>query len=313
MSDYKFAVVGAGSIGVGWTIVFARSGFNVLVYDLKPEILSDFWIQIKSKLQLLADNDLLQEDLETISKRITTTLDLSLALSDADYVQECGPENVAFKQNIFEKFEKLTTPKTILASSSSALTTNEFASHLDSKNRCLVVHPANPPYLLSIAEVVPAAFTSNQCIEETFTILKNTGMLPVLISNEPQGFVFNRIQGAVLREAYCLVRDGVITPQDLDLIVTQGLGKRWSITGPFATAALNVQGGIKAHAARMGQSYFEMGQSRGQNKPWEEDLVEQVSKDIEKKLNHSDWQANIAKRDLALMKLNKALGNILKP
>ena len=311
MSDYKFAVVGAGR--VGWTIVFARSGFNVLVYDLKPEILSDFWIQIKSKLQLLADNDLLQEDLETISKRITTTLDLSLALSDADYVQECGPENVAFKQNIFEKFEKLTTPKTILASSSSALTTNEFASHLDSKNRCLVVHPANPPYLLSIAEVVPAAFTSNQCIEETFTILKNTGMLPVLISNEPQGFVFNRIQGAVLREAYCLVRDGVITPQDLDLIVTQGLGKRWSITGPFATAALNVQGGIKAHAARMGQSYFEMGQSRGQNKPWEEDLVEQVSKDIEKKLNNSDWQANIAKRDLALMKLNKALGNILKP
>ena len=138
-------------------------------------------------------------------------------------------------------------------------------------------------------------------------------MLPVLISNEPQGFVFNRIQGAVLREAYCLVRDGVITPQDLDLIVTQGLGKRWSITGPFATAALNVQGGIKAHAARMGQSYFEMGQSRGQNKPWEEDLVEQVSKDIEKKLNNSDWQANIAKRDLALMKLNKALGNILKP
>ena len=256
---------------------------------------------------------MLQEDLETISKRITTTLDLSLALSDADYVQECGPENVAFKQNIFEKFEKLTTPKTILASSSSALTTNEFASHLDSKNRCLVVHPANPPYLLSIAEVVPAAFTSNQCIEETFTILKNTVMLPVLISKEPQGFVFNRIQGAVLREAYCLVRDGVITPQDLDLIVTQGLGKRWSITGPFATAALNVQGGIKAHAARMGQSYFEMGQSRGQNKPWEEDLVEQVSKDIEKKLNNSDWQANIAKRDLALMKLNKALGNILKP
>lgn len=313
MSDYKFAVVGAGSIGVGWTIVFARSGFNVLVYDLKPEILSDFWNQIKSKLQLLADNDLLQEDLETISKRITTTLDLSLALLDADYVQECGPENLAFKQKIFEKFEELTTPKTILASSSSALTTSEFASHLASKNRCLVVHPANPPYLLSIAEVVPAAFTSNQCIEETFTILKNTGMLPVLISNEPQGFVFNRIQGAVLREAYCLVRDGVITPQDLDLIVTQGLGKRWSITGPFATSALNVRGGIKAHAARMGQSYFEMGQSRGQNEPWEEELVEQVSKDIEKKLNNSDWQVNIAKRDLALMKLNKAFGNILKP
>ena len=313
MSEYKFAVVGAGSIGVGWSIVFVRAGYSVCVFDIKPEILDRFWVQINSKLKLLAENDLLQEDLEAISKRITTTTELSQALTGADYVQECGPEELQIKQNIYKKLEELSSPNAILASSSSALTTTQFASDLPTKHRCLVVHPGNPPYLLAIAEVVPASFTSNHCVEETFKILRSVEMAPILVSHEPKGFVFNRIQGAVLREAYSLVRDGVISPQDLDLIVTEGLGKRWSIVGPFATAALNVQGGIKAHAARMGQSYFEMGQSRGQNEPWSAELIEKVSKDIEIKLNNSDWLINVEKRDLALMKITKLLLEIIKP
>ena len=313
MSEYKFAVVGAGSIGVGWSIVFARAGYSVCVFDIKPEILDRFWVQINSKLKLLAENDLLQEDLEAISKRITTTTELSQALTGADYVQECGPEELQIKQNIYKKLEELSSPNAILASSSSALTTTQFASDLPTTHRCLVVHPGNPPYLLAIAEVVPASFTSNHCVEETFKILRSVEMAPILVSHEPKGFVFNRIQGAVLREAYSLVREGVISPQDLDLIVTEGLGKRWSIVGPFATAALNVQGGIKAHAARMGQSYFEMGQSRGQNEPWSAELIEKVSKDIEIKLNNSDWLINVEKRDLALMKITKLLLEIIKP
>lgn len=313
MFEYKFAVVGAGSIGVGWSIVFARAGYSVCVFDIKPEILDRFWVQINSKLKLLEENDLLQEDLEAISKRITTTTELSKALTGADYVQECGPEELQIKQNIYKKLEELSSPNAILASSSSALTTTQFASDLRTKHRCLVVHPGNPPYLLAIAEVVPASFTSNHCVEATFKILRSVEMAPILVSHEPKGFVFNRIQGAVLREAYSLVREGVISPQDLDLIVTEGLGKRWSIVGPFATAALNVQGGIKAHAARMGQSYFEMGQSRGQNEPWSAELIEKVSKDIEIKLNNSDWLINVEKRDLALMKITKLLLEIIKP
>ena len=238
---------------------------------------------------------------------------MSQALTGADYVQECGPEELQIKQNIYKKLEELSSPNAILASSSSALTTTQFASDLPTKHRCLVVHPGNPPYLLAIAEVVPASFTSNHCVEETFKILRSVEMAPILVSHEPKGFVFNRIQGAVLREAYSLVREGVISPQDLDLIVTEGLGKRWSIVGPFATAALNVQGGIKAHAARMGQNYFEMGQSRGQNEPWSAELIEKVSKDIEIKLNNSDWLINVEKRDLALMKITKLLLEIIKP
>ena len=144
-------------------------------------------------------------------------------------------------------------------------------------------------------------------------MLTKVGIIPIRVNNEPQGFVFNRLQGAILREAYCLVRDGVISPTDLDLIVTEGLGKRWSIIGPFATSALNVRGGIKAHVARMGKSYFEMGRERGQNDPWDEALVERVAADIASKLPDAKWEKNTEKRDLALMKLNKLLAKIVKP
>ena len=167
--------------------------------------------------------------------------------------------------------------------------------------------------MISIAEVVPAKFTSEQAIKTCTDLLNKVGIIPIRVNNEPQGFVFNRLQGAILREAYCLVRDGIISPTDLDLIVTEGLGKRWSIVGPFATSALNVRGGIKAHVARMGKSYFEMGSERGQNDPWDEALVERVAADIESKLPDAKWEKNTQKRDLALMKLTKLSEKVIKP
>ena len=245
--------------------------------------------------------------------KIQTTLDLAEAVAGADYVQECGPENLELKRELFTKLAGLAKPDAILASSSSALRPSEFASDIAGNERCLVVHPGNPPYLISIAEVVPAKFTSEQSIKTCTDLLTKVGIIPIRVNNEPQGFVFNRLQGAILREAYCLVRDGVISPTDLDLIVTEGLGKRWSIVGPFATSALNVRGGIKAHVARMGKSYFEMGRERGQNDPWDEALVERVAADIESKLPDAKWEKNTEKRDLALMKLNKLLAKIVKP
>ena len=313
MSDPKFSIVGSGSIGIGWAIVFARAGYKVKVYDIEESALRNFEIQVKNRLELLDENKLLTSSPKKIMAKIQTTLDLAEAVAGADYVQECGPENLEVKREVFTKLVGLAKPDAILASSSSALRPSEFSSEITSNERCLVVHPGNPPYLISIAEVVPAKFTSEQSIKTCTDLLTKVGIIPIRVNNEPQGFVFNRLQGAILREAYCLVRDGVISPTDLDLIVTEGLGKRWSIVGPFATSALNVRGGIRAHVARMGKSYFEMGRERGQNDPWDEALVERVAADIESKLPDAKWEKNIEKRDLALMKLNKLLGKIVKP
>ena len=313
MSDPKFSIIGSGSIGIGWAIVFARAGYKVKVFDVEESALRNFEIQVKNRLELLDENKLLDDSPKKIAARIETTLDLAEAVAGADYVQECGPENLELKRELFTKLAGLTNSDVILASSSSALRTSEFASGIASNARCLVVHPGNPPYLISVAEVVPAEFTSNESVEVCKKILIKVGIIPIQVNNEPQGFVFNRLQGAILREAYCLVRDGVISPTDLDLIVTEGLGKRWSIVGPFATSALNVRGGIKAHVARMGKSYFEMGKERGQNDPWDQELVERVAADIENKLPDAQWEANTEKRDLALMKLSKLFRKVEKP
>ena len=313
MSDPKFSIIGSGSIGIGWAIVFARAGYKVKVYDIEESALHNFENQVKNRLELLDENKLLTNSPKKIAARIKTTLDLTEAVSDADFVQECGPENLEIKRDLFMKLANLAKPDAIIASSSSALRPSEFASNIASNERCLVVHPGNPPYLISIAEVVPAEFTSEEAIKTCIDLLTKVGIIPIRVNNEPQGFVFNRLQGAILREAYCLVRDGVISPTDLDLIVTEGLGKRWSIVGPFATSALNVRGGIKAHVARMGKSYFEMGRERGQNDPWDQSLVEVVAADIDQKLPDANWEENTKKRDLALMKLNKLFEKVIKP
>ena len=313
MSDPKFSIIGSGSIGIGWAIVFARAGYSVKVFDIEEAALKNFNTQIKSRLALLRENELLAENPQAVLERIQTTLDLAEAVAEADYIQECGPESVEIKRDLFAKLLNLAKSDAIIASSSSALKASEFAADLTDNETCLVVHPGNPPYLISIAEVVPAKFTTDAAIARCTELLTKVGIIPIRVNNEPQGFVFNRLQGAILREAYCLVRDGVISPADLDLIVTEGLGKRWSIVGPFATSALNVRGGIKAHVARMGKSYFEMGKERGQNDPWDESLVDIVAADIDKKLPDANWEENTKKRDLALMKLNKLFEKVVKP
>ena len=105
----------------------------------------------------------------------------------------------------------------------------------------------------------------------------SVGMVPVTLAREVEGFVFNRLQGALLREAYCLVRDGVVTAEGVDRAVRDGLGRRWAVLGPFETAALNVRGGVAAHAARMGEAYARMGAERGQHDPWTSELIEGVA------------------------------------
>ena len=132
-------------------------------------------------------------------------------------------------------------------------------------------------------------------------------MHPVEVKIEIEGFVFNRLQGAMLREAYCLVRDGVISPEEIDIIVTKGLGKRWAVIGPFGTSSLNAQGGIRDHASRMAESYYRMGEDRNQDDPWTTEMVESVASAMEKIFKVEEWEFNVEKRDRALAEINKLI------
>lgn len=303
----KFAIVGSGSIGVAWGIVFARAGNEVNIFDIDGERIAKAKLDLGKRLEMLEQFGLSHSEKVSVLSRIKYFVELSDALKGVDYVQECVPEKRDLKEDVFRQIVSLTAEHVILASSSSAITTSEFAGNIQGRERCLVVHPGNPPYLLSVAEVVPAPFTSSETIETTMAILAEVNMRPILVHQEIEGFVFNRLQGAILREAYCLVRDGVVSAADVDRIVTEGLAKRWAVIGPFATTALNVQGGVRAHAARMGASYESMGKLRGQNDPWTSDLVNRIDKEIAEILPAEDWDENVLKRDRALLELTRLI------
>ncbi len=304
-----YAVIGSGSIGNAWAIVFARAGKQVRLFDIAKERLELARTDILSRLELLKRHGLLAEEISAVVDRIDYFDTLEGAVLGADYVQECAPEKLELKCEIFQNLDALTETHVVLASSSSAITTSQFATNTKNNMRCLIVHPGNPPYLLPVAEVVPAPFTDPQIVDTVMENLRNVGMSPVLVKSETEGFVFNRLQGAILREAYCLVRDGVVSASDIDRIVTQGLARRWTVIGPFATSALNVQGGIKAHVSRMGAAYASMGALRGQNDPWTAELVEKVSDDIDQLFRVDEWHENVLKRDEALLELTKLIEN----
>jgi len=303
MSADRIAIIGAGSIGAAWAIVFATAGVAVALQDTDAERLAASRTSIRARLEDLAAHGLAAEPVDAVLARIRLLGDLPAALDGATHVQECVPEDLALKRRVFAELDRLAAPGAVLASSSSFLPASAFAADLPGRARCLVVHPGNPPYLLRIAELVPAPFTAEDVAARTATLLRAAGLEPVRLGREIDGFVFNRLQGALLREAYCLVRDGVASAAEIDRLVRDGLGLRWSVIGPFETADLNSRGGIVEHARRMGPAYRRMGQERGQDDPWTDALVAEVAAERRAALPLADWEQRVAWRDRMLMAL----------
>jgi 3-hydroxyacyl-CoA dehydrogenase len=300
------AIVGAGSIGAAWAIVFARAGYRVVLHDVDAERAATALSEIENRLVELDGFGLVEAEVAAVLGLVTVATDLDEALDGAVYVQECVVESLAVKQELFAELDRRAGPGVVLASSTSMIPCSRFAADLPGRARCLVVHPGNPPYLLPIAELAPAPFTDPTTIDRARELLSGAGMVPVLVGKENEGFVFNRLQGALLREAYCLVRDGVASPADIDLVVSSGLGRRWAVLGPFATAELNTRGGIERHADLLGPAYARMGAERGQHDPWTPDLVAQVASAVHESLPSQEWAEHVSRRDRALMLLEQA-------
>lgn len=307
MSDaWRIAVVGGGSIGVSWCLVFARAGHTVILHDSEPARLEAARVELREKLAPLAVAGLLDEDAETIAGRVDFELELPAAVAGASWVQECVPEDLALKQALVATLEAHIGDDCILASSSSALMPSRIFAGLRRPERALVVHPANPPHLLPIVELVAGEGTAPAVIHEAERILLEAGMSPVRVEREVEGFVYNRLQGAVLREAYALVRDGVIDVDGIDRVMCDGLGRRWAVVGPFETCDLNTRGGIAVHARRMGPAYARMGAERGQDDPWTDALVTSVAAQRRSLLPLEFWEQRVAWRDAQLVAQEQA-------
>lgn len=300
----RAGIVGAGSIGVAFAVVFARAGWRVRIYDPDPARRTAAPAEIALRLDDLARYGLLDAPTSEIAARVAVVDTLEAAAADADLVQECAPERVEIKRDLFTQMDRAAPAHALLASASSFLAASKFVdATLPGRARCLVAHPGNPPYLIPVIEIVPAPFTSDDATVRAIALFREAGLRPVTVRQEVEGFVFNRLQGAVLREAYCLVRDGIASVEDIDTVMRDGLGLRWSVIGPFETVDLNTRGGIASHAQKMGPSYARMGAERGQHDPWTPELVARVEAERRHALPLEQWDERVAWRDRQLMRL----------
>ena len=245
----RVAIIGSGLIGRAWAMVFARAGWDAAMYDAVDGVADKALGLVREGLDELARHSLV-EDPQGSAARVRAAKSMADALDGASYVQENVPETVEAKCAIFAELDHLAAPDVILASSSSAIVPSLFAENLPGRHRCLVAHPVNPPHLVPIVELVGAPWTAPETIARAKQVYESIEQVPIVVRREIEGFILNRLQGALLAEAFRLVGEGYVSPQDLDKTIRDGLGLRWSFMGPFATIELNAPGGIADYCAR---------------------------------------------------------------
>lgn len=298
----KVAIVGAGLVGSAWAIVFARAGCEVAIFDAVDGGAARALGIISDRLQGLEKAGLI-DDPGGIEARITVAASLGEAVAGAAYVQESVYETVEQKREIFEKLDAVVGPDTLIGSSSSGIPASVFTEHVACRDRCLIAHPVNPPYLVPVVELVPAPWTSATTVRRVRALMERVGQEPVELTREIEGFALNRLQGALLAEAWQLVADGIISVEDIDRTVSSGLGLRWSFMGPFETIDLNAPGGVADYARRFGPMYERIAASRGRDRKWTPELVEEVERQRREVLAFERLGERSAWRDRRLMAL----------
>ncbi|RWD41516.1 3-hydroxyacyl-CoA dehydrogenase [Mesorhizobium sp.] len=269
------AVVGCGLIGSSWAALFAAYGLKVRVWDADPSNYESSLHRVKQALAQISRGRH-RFSIDAASERISYFSTLEEALAEVEYVQEAVSDRIDVKLQIFERLDKLCDLHTVLASSTSSAPASEFASNLKGRARCLVAHPANPPHLLPIVEIVPATFTAEGTMVRTQRLMRSLEQNPVILKKEVVGFVMNRLQTALVNEAISLVDEDVIDPDGLDLIVSHSLGRRWAFMGPFETMDLNAAAGFLDYALKYKVNYERRGALLNVGKKWSDDTLRRI-------------------------------------
>jgi 3-hydroxyacyl-CoA dehydrogenase len=249
------ACVGSGLIGQGWATLFAAAGYGVTMQDLGDNKLKSAAEQVHLNLKLLEDNGRIPKETAAAAyQRIRTTLSLAEAVKDADYILESVPDNYPAKKTVFKEMDALAPCDTILASSSSGLLMSEIQTDLTRPERCILAHPFLPVHLLPLVEVVGGEQTVPETVEITCRLMEKIGKTPVRLEKEVSGYIVNRLQAAVLREAIDLVANGVASAEQVDQAFCTGMGMRDPFIGPLLRAHL-AGDGIESFVAHYADSY----------------------------------------------------------
>ncbi|HIM24385.1 MAG TPA: 3-hydroxyacyl-CoA dehydrogenase [Rhodospirillales bacterium] len=298
----KIAIVGAGFIGCSWSIVFGRAGHPVTLYDSNDDQRQSALDRIGQSLEQLAGAGLIK-DAGDILSRIRVTGDLAEAVSGAVHVQEAVTERLEAKKEAFRAIDERTSSDAIIASSSSTLPPSSYSEGLFGRSRCLLAHPLNPPHLVPAVEVLPAPWTAEDAVAKTRALMESVGQAPIVMKKEIAGFIVNRLQVALLNEAFALLEDDCISAADLDTAITEGLGLRWSVVGPFETIDLNASGGLSHYVEIFADLYHEMMKDRGAPRRWDPALVERINGEMRARWSLEEVPQRQTRRDSGLMAL----------
>jgi 3-hydroxyacyl-CoA dehydrogenase len=299
----KIAIIGSGLVGRSWAISFARAGHDAFLWDSRQGAAEAAVAYIASILPDLQANDLLRGSTpDEVLARLHVVDAAEEALAGAIYAQESTPELVEVKREVYARLDALADPGTILASSTTALLPSSFTEGLKGAGRCIVAHPVNPPYVIPVIEVVPAPWTRPDVVERTAELLREIGHVPVVMKKELDGFLVNRLQGALLHEAFRLVADGYAGTADIDACLRDGLALRWSFIGPFETIDLNAPGGVRDYVARYGPAFARIAAGAAPI-DWTGPVLDQVEAERRAELPATALAARQAWRDRRLMAL----------
>jgi len=245
------AIVGCGLIGRAWAIDFARAGWRVRLFDPAEGAVEGALATIETLLADLVENGLLSGEGQRAARgRLEPAASLDVALAGAGWVQENAPERLELKRELWRELDRLAEPEAVLASSTSALLPSRFTEDLPGRERCLVAHPLNPPYLIRAVELCPAPWTSLETLLRAETVMRGLGHSVIRLAREIEGFVMNRLQAALVEEAMKLVAAGICTAEEVDIGLRDGLALRWCFAGPFEVGDLNAPGGIRDYVVR---------------------------------------------------------------
>lgn len=298
----RVAVIGSGLIGRSWSMVFARSGCEVSMYDPDPDALVAARSRLADDLAELERIGLIADSREAVA-RISDTDVLEDALDGAGWVQENAPEVLEIKHELFRRMDAVVPGSVVIASSTSAIPCSAIAKGLDGAGRMVVAHPANPPHLLPIVEVSGGPDTTDETVRHARDFMETIGMAAITIRREMRGFVLNRLQVALLNEAFKLIEDGVVSGEDLDKTVKHGLGLRWSFMGPMETIDLNAPGGIRDYLERFGPAFAQIAGEQSEFRPWTDERYARLEAERRQVMARDELAERARWRDRRLLAL----------
>ncbi|MEH7181000.1 3-hydroxyacyl-CoA dehydrogenase family protein [Neobacillus vireti] len=233
----KVTVLGAGTMGHGIAQLYAQAGYDVFLYDIKAEFLTSAVERISANLDMLIQEGVIGEkNKESALSRIFTTTNLEVAVKDTSFVTEAASENLEIKFSLFKQLEELIEDDTVIASNTSTFSLRQLSEGIQSRDRLIITHFFNPAQIVPLVEVVKGPDTAQEIIDRTVEVLKNIGKKPVVLKKDIPGFIANRLQAALVREAFYLLDEGIASAEDIDSAITDGPGFRWSFIGPLETA-----------------------------------------------------------------------------